>query len=274
MSVTWAIESEVFESTAKSLAAAVEREGDPWFRYADDTPRNQLPEKGACVVFYGSLNAAQDRIRGFGWVPGVICNTENLTCSTYYPHLSQLLLSKSFIFSTVEALVSDPGDVIRPLDVSDRIFVRPDSPLKPFSGRVLEISELSLEALDHGYYYDDVSLPVVVSPVRQVDREWRLVIADAAVIAGCEYQAEGREACSPGTPDEVAELAGRVARLPWQPDPIYVVDVCSSAGSLHVLELNSFSCSDLYACAPDAVVQMVSRMVEKGTIAPTGDAAN
>ena len=36
-----------------------------------------------------------------------------------------------------------------------RIFVRPDSPLKPFSGRVLDRDSISLAALDHGFYFDD-----------------------------------------------------------------------------------------------------------------------
>ncbi len=35
------------------------------------------------------------------------------------------------------------------------VFVRPDSPLEPFSGRVLERGRISLQALDHGFYYDD-----------------------------------------------------------------------------------------------------------------------
>ena len=41
------------------------------------------------------------------------------------------------------------------------MFVRPDSPLEPFAGRVLARDKISLAALDHGFYYDDAYLPVV-----------------------------------------------------------------------------------------------------------------
>ncbi|MEM7385179.1 MAG: hypothetical protein AAF514_09570 [Verrucomicrobiota bacterium] len=64
------------------------------------------------------------------------------------------------------------------------LFLRPDSPLKPFSGRVVEVKDISLEKLDHGFYYEDETLPVVAAPVRQVGNEWRFVVASQRVVAG------------------------------------------------------------------------------------------
>ena len=40
----------------------------------------------------------------------------------------------------------------------------------------------------------------------------------------------------------------------WRPDPAFVLDVCESAGRLHLVELNSFSGSWLYQCDLSAVV--------------------
>lgn len=256
MSLIWVIETEVFGSGAVGLIAEIERRGERRVRYSDEVPDDRLPPPGAAALFYGSLNAAEERVRGFGWRPGVIGTMANLECSTYYPHLASLLLNHRYVLTTVEALVARPREVLAPLGAPERVFVRPDSPEKPFSGRVVEVAALSLRALDHGFYYDDASLPVIASPARPVEREWRLVVAGGRVVAGCEYR--DREGATPGAPDEVYALARRVAGLPWQPDPIYVLDICSAEGALHVLELNSFSCSDLYACDADAVVEAAS----------------
>jgi hypothetical protein len=35
----------------------------------------------------------------------------------------------------------------------------------------------------HGFYFDDVRLPVVVAPVQPVEREWRYVVVDRSVVA-------------------------------------------------------------------------------------------
>jgi hypothetical protein len=37
----------------------------------------------------------------------------------------------------------------------------------------VDVVSLTLADLDHGLYYQDASLPVVVAPVRQIDHEWR-----------------------------------------------------------------------------------------------------
>ena len=151
--------------------------------------------------------------------------------------------------------------VIAELGQADSLFVRPDSPLKPFSGRRLTRDRITLAGLDHGLYYDDASLPVVVAPVREVSREWRYVVVNRWVIAGSAYIADGRVA-----------MVDDPGRLPWRfaeeiasalppPEAVYVLDVCESDGDLRLLELNSFSGADLYACSAQDVVAAIA-MVE------------
>jgi hypothetical protein len=142
------------------------------------------------------------------------------------------------------------------------VFVRPDSALKPFAGRVLDASAISRSALDHGYYYDDDALPIVVAPARQIQREWRTVVADGQVITGCAYTTERRGA-EEALPEPVREIAEHVARGDWQPAAIYIVDVAEVDNQLRVLELNPFSGADLYRCDPHAVVAAVARVSER-----------
>jgi hypothetical protein len=90
--------------------------------------------------------------------------------------------------------VRDSDAVMDRLGAKDSVFVRPDSPLKPFSGRVLERGQVNLAALDHGFYYDDAEISVVIAPVQGVGREWRYVVAGGEVVAGSAYVADGRTA--------------------------------------------------------------------------------
>ena len=69
----------------------------------------------------------------------------------------------------------------------DAVFVRPDSPLKPFAGRVVTLAGLSAADLDHGFYYDDLELPIVITPLRRVVAEWRFVIAAQTIVAASGY---------------------------------------------------------------------------------------
>ncbi len=155
-----------------------------------------------------------------------------------------------------DELVAAPPDY-------DPIFVRPDSPLKPFSGRVLERGQISLAALDFGFYFDDPTLPVVVAPVRQVQREWRYVVADGRVVAGSSYVADGRRALPDEPTGEPWTFAQTVASSIEAPEIVYVLDVCESGGDLRVLELNPFSGADLYACSADDVVRTVCVVAER-----------
>jgi ATP-grasp domain, R2K clade family 3 len=216
-------------------------------------PRSALPPDDACVIFWGSLGAAYAERVAARWTPGAIGDPDRFRCSVYHSHLGALLANQDSVFTTVRALVDDPAAVLRSLGVPAEVFVRPDSALKPFSGRLLTASSLTLDALDHGYYYDDDQLPIVVSAARAIGREWRFVLAGDKVIAGCEYGAD-RLGRGTDVPEPARRLAETVARAPWQPAPIYILDVGEVAGAVRVMELNPFSGADLYQCDAAAVV--------------------
>jgi hypothetical protein len=161
--------------------------------------------------------------------------------------------------STVDALVADAPGILKEIGAPETVFVRPDSPLKPFSGRVLRSDEISLKALDHGFYYDDESLPIVAAPVQKVGTEWRYVVVEGHVVAGSAYEPAGRSARADDPSGEPWSLASRIAGTLAAPEATYVMDICDSDAGLRLLELNPFSGADLYACDRDAVVAAVSK---------------
>lgn len=244
----WLIETGVFPETAPRVCAAIEARGDRWTRY-DGEP----VELSGRVVFWGSLGAAYGERVAARWQPGAIGEIEHFAVSRYAPKLGELLANADAVMTTVRDLVAHPP--------AHRVFVRPDSALKPFAGRVLEPGGVTLAALDHGFYYDDDALPIAVSAARTIGREWRTVIAAGRVIAGCGYSTDRRGA-EVDVPDAVQALASQVAGGEWQPAPIYIADVAEVDGALRVLELNPFSGADLYHCDPATVVEAVARLFD------------
>lgn len=256
---SWLVEVGAFPRTAPRVIEALEAARIRWVRYEDGMRDDALPGEGACVVFWGSLGAAYEQRVAGRWVPGALGDADRFRCSVYAAQLGPWLANADVVVTTVRELVSDRARVLQPLGDPEVVFVRPDSALKPFAGRQLPASALSLAALDHGFYYDDESLPVVVSTAKRVTREWRFVVADGAVVAGCAYDPT-RQGHAGVVPSEATSLAARVATHGWQAAPVYVVDVGEVDGELRVMELNPFSGADLYECDARAVVDAVTRI--------------
>ena len=157
--------------------------------------------------------------------------------------------------------VASAAEVAAAIGCGDRTFVRPDSPLKPFSGRVLEMKAVTLKALDHGFYFDDESLPIIAAPIRNVGREWRFVVVRASVVAGSAYDASTRSAVPDQPHSEAWAFAQVVANDIPAPADAYILDVCECDGELRLLELNPFGGADLYACDATNIVLAITEVL-------------
>lgn len=259
--MNWVLESDVFPSSHAELRKAIVVQGHRIVDWQDDWWPTAWPEfDDVPTVFHGSLgNAARIRT-SVAWQPGAYCDTARFHCTAWYPHAHQWLLNREWRCLPAEELVANRDRVIAELGPADSLFVRPDSPLKPFSGRRLTRDRITLAGLDHGFYYDDAALPVVVAPVREVSREWRYVVVNRRVIAGSAYVADGRVAKVDDPGGLPWRFAEEIAGALPPPEAVYVLDVCESDGGLRLLELNPFSGADLYACNAQDIVAAI-RMV-------------
>jgi hypothetical protein len=263
--VTWILEAEVFPQSHSEMCDAVLSANCDLRIWSDDwlEEGNAPLLIGSEVVFHGSLgNAAVIRSR-FPWQPGAFCDTDRFRCSLWYPQAKDLLLHERYHILPANQLVASAQSIAASVGSTEEVFVRPDSPLKPFSGRVVRVDSLSLRALDFGFYYEDEALPVVVAPVRVITREWRYLVVNAAVVAGSAYEATRRTALPDSPQGESWQFAERVAKSMPAPESTYILDICESEGRLHVLEVNPFSGADLYACNRVAVVEAVTALVRE-----------
>jgi len=260
--LVWVVEPDVFGQDY-NLPFAAKAVGHNVLEWCDDwweTKRwPELTDK--LVIFHGSLNNAARISAELPWNPGAFCDIDWLHCSTYFPIVEKWLLNKCWALTTVKELVNQSECVLSRIGSANSFFVRPDSPLKPFSGRVITRNNLTLEALDYGFYYDDENLPIIISPIKTVSCEWRYIIVDGEVVSGSAYEANGRIAKTDNFNKKSLYYATLIAKQLSVLQKVYIIDICECDGELYLLELNPFSGADLYGCDMSAVVKRISDMV-------------
>lgn len=230
---TWIVERDLNDACER-VADAARKAGRPVLRWTDGDRLRHAEN----AIFLGSLGACAS-------MPGVVGDPESLLVSAWLPTVRDIALNASPVFSTVRQVAV--------LDLPwPRVFARPDSCMKPFAGRVVD--KLSAESLDHGFYYEDLDLPVVLAEAVDIVAEWRFVAVDRQLVAHSGYEADGRASRDIAVPDAAWSLAQVAANR--SPEPTVVIDICQRAdGGIRLVEYNLFSGADLYACDADAIVQ-------------------
>jgi hypothetical protein len=257
---TWVLEENIFHDNDRRLAEAARSAGHSVIVWDDDWwLTSRWPDlSGRPVVFHGSLGNAARIAKELPWKPGAYCDVAAFECTSWYDAAGGWLINDRWAAVEAQRLVTCPKEVLDAIESAGDFFVRPNSPLKPFSGRVLNVSELSMEALDHGFYYDDPNILVIVSPVRTISSEWRFVVVRTDVVAGSSYVAETRSEMPIEPGSSVWEYAREVAQSLQAPQDVWVMDVCAIEEGFRLLELNPFSGADLYACDRNAIVSGIA----------------
>jgi hypothetical protein len=279
MRPTWLIERGVYGEYAIAFQAEVARQGMNCFE-VDYRPGKKPPDDifgcrnladDACVVLWGTLPLVQQVQLHHTWVPGGWCNVKNLDGSTYYAQFGQLLLNHHCVILPGIEAIEMVDDLFSKFGINDEIFVRPSGVQKLFPGKVVYKDNFQ-EAIAASRY--DPAMQVLVAPPKEIGREWRLVIAQDEVIAASQYRENGALVTFPDYSEHVAQFAADALReVRWWPDRLYVMDVCESDNRLHILELNSFSCSGFYECDVEAIVRTASDVAKKEWTARQGDKA-
>jgi hypothetical protein len=266
MRPTWLIEADVYGPEADPLLASIRRQG-----MAGEVVPFQALQMEKELVAGGRRLADDDCVIGYGtfpfgreiglhrhWTPGAWCDPANLDCTCYFARFGRFLLNQHYAIRPGVEAIRQRDWLFEVFGKEDEVFARPAGCGKVFTGRCIHRDDFA-SALGPTRY-DPATLVVIASP-REIDREWRLVVAEGRVVAASGYAEGGSKAVAPGCPGEVrAFVEAMLAEVLWAPDPIYMLDVCEAEGRLHLVEINGFSCSWLYGCDLPAVVAAASRL--------------
>jgi hypothetical protein len=269
MHPAWLIEGGVYGEELSPLLTEIRRQG----MVVDVVPHKAL-RKGAVITLNGEPLQPQACVIGYGtfpfvrqiqlhhrWVPGAWCSEANLDCATYAAYFGKFLLNQHYTLLPGVEAIRQQDWLYSIMGHDGELFVRPASCGKLFVGKCVKQQTFS-SVLGPSRF--DPSTLVVIAPPREIRREWRLVVIDGRIISGCQYADRGQRDIVVGLPAEVQSFAETMLQeVRWCPDPIFMLDICESAGHLWLVELNSFSSSWLYQCDLSAVVAEASRLASQ-----------
>ncbi|NLS98214.1 MAG: ATP-grasp domain-containing protein [Planctomycetaceae bacterium] len=202
MSVGWLLDGDLFHGYRDALIAAIHAQGhdvkvihtpSPPFRWDDVgcSYRETFP-KDACVVSHGDIELVTRIVRERRWTPGAFATVENFFCSSYACHYGRFLLNRDYVMLPFGELARCKEFLFASLGRDDRIFVRPDSPLKLFTGQIAGRDTFSADLEFMAFYEFAPSTLVVVSSPKEIECEWRFVVADRKIVTGCQYKQDAK----------------------------------------------------------------------------------
>ncbi|AMV23065.1 hypothetical protein VT84_01545 [Gemmata sp. SH-PL17] len=262
----WLIESGVYGSEIEPFAAEVRRQGMEcrFVTYREIVKGPPPLPPGSCAITYGTYPTVRHAILRLGWTPGGWCSPENLDCTAYYPHFADFLLNQRHEIITGAGAIREKERLFHTFGRNGYVFARPTSVHKLFVGRL--IAEDDFETAPAPTRYDPETKIVVAGP-RELGAEWRLVVAHNEVIAANRYAEGGTRSVAAGCPNEVLTFANAMFEtVGWRPDDVFMLDVCESTDGLRLVELNSFSCSWIYACDLVSIIRATSQCAINGRL--------
>ena len=269
MNVCWLIDADMFDGYRDQLVTAIHEQGhdvklihapSPPFRWDDVgcSYRETFP-KDACVISHGDIELVTRIHQEHRWTPGAFCTVKNFACSNYSCWYGEYLLNRDYIMLPFGEIDRCKDFLFDSVGRDGRIFIRPDSPLKLFTGQIATRDTFSADLEFMGFYEFPVSSLVLVSSPKAILNEWRFLVADGTVVAGCQYKSGDGLDYQSEYDGNAFDLAQSIAAIDYEPDAVWVMDICkTSDNSYHLLEIGGFSFSDLYACNMADVVTAVS----------------
>lgn len=264
--MNWLLEKIVFDENLPKFIEAIQKQKHSFavieYNFLDADRVLKLFPSNSCVMTYGTLSLARHVINKSSWFPGAWCNLPKLECTHYYNYFGDFLLNKNYIMVPFGELKRQKEFLFNIIGLNKKIFARPSSGFKYFTGQLLNYDSFENELNYLEKYIDDDKIVVCSSP-KEIIEEYRIVVIDSKVITGSRYKLKDSISSAELKEDLILKYAQRIADF-WSPEIAYVMDVgLTKESELKLIEINSFSCSGLYNCDIEKVVIAASAAAEK-----------
>lgn len=204
------------------------------------------------VIVYGGQGFIEyGKNKGYG---GVFFN-DNFNVKTWLDNWKDEVLNYDSIIGTI-------GDIQTDLQ---KFFIRPLHDNKKFSGQIMNLSDFNhwkylLSKID-GYSTVDLNTEIVISSIKNIVVEYRIIVVDGKYITGSEYKRADRVAYFPFVPEYVQEYVDELCSK-WTPDTAFCLDIAEveidGVFQCKILEVNCVNGIGLYCCDTDKYVNAIS----------------
>jgi hypothetical protein len=145
------------------------------------------------------------------------------------------------------------------------LFIKPNEANKLFSGTKIykRLFERRIRHLNRFDTNINDSYVVVAKPVEKIDNEYRFVVNGSEIITGSLYRNNNnmKHRCI-NKNENVFKFAQKVINKSFNLkfDPIWAIDIAEINNILYILEVNPFSCSGLYECDLDIIMENLKQL--------------
>lgn len=236
----------------------------------DPDPLKTPFKEDDCVVVFGSINLLKKINRQHKWVPGTLCNFEELKCSSYYPKMYDKMFNQKICFFPFGLLKNNyffDRIMERFTDLYDgKLFIRPDDNEKSFDGQLIDRKGLD-EFLKISSCYsteDNLMVMVAEAEIDYINDEYRFIAVDDKIVAGSRYRLDGALSISPKIPEPTLFFANYILETIKGLPKVFCLDVCRNQfNEPSVLEIGALTAAGLYACDLSKMVDAVAEYALK-----------
>lgn len=267
MKSKWLIDKFLIEmSYHENLSEVLKRMGykcivSHYLPMSEQPPKKHYKDK-ECVVIYGSIGFVKQHVKKRNFVPGAYYQEKEMDCIGYMPKMDNpsLMANHNHVFTTFRDFM-DRRDFFYDIFNTNKVFIRPNSGYKTFTGLPIHTDEFDYEinTLKNLTSVVDESL-ILVSSCKTIAAEYRFFIVNRQVVTGSQYKLNDKLDIQTGYSQEALAVAELMAKNVWQPDLAYACDVGIVNGEPKIIELNAFSCSGFYACDIPLLVDAVNEV--------------
>lgn len=251
----------MMSNSMEEISSVIDYNGDNLIKIR---PFERIPEFLGPTIALCSLNLAVEILKSKNY-PGVYCNLDNFKCTKYYPYYHKYLLNNPYVMLPYGSLIDLQYNLFNWLGNNDSLFIRPNSGFKEFTGQIVTKENFDKEISQLECVEPNSDLLCLIAEPRNIKTEWRLAITNKKVVGCSTYRVNGEHEEIEGFSVDVCNFAQKVITdVAWEPDFCYTMDVCQlSDGEFKLVELNSFSCSGLYACDLTHIINEVRKVICK-----------
>jgi hypothetical protein len=239
-----------------------------WFQYipfeADNRQKLQFAHN-SCSLQYGLIQLARLVQRHTAWVPGADwIDWRQLECSYYLGHWGKYSIHQKYAYCSLSEFLRNKEQYYKMFSTDNRLFLKPNGNTKSFHGEVVAWENIGEWEKYIHCYKPEMSDMMLFGETAEIDREWRLVIAEKKVITGSRYRLNGMVEIEAGNPSEVTSFAEEIASSSsYNPATMYCMDIAECKDGLKLVEIGGWQCAGLYDCDIPKIVDVANELAVK-----------